>query len=285
MRLRAAVIGLLGLMPGPPGAAAASTAWWSGEAAWRYDDNVANARDGTPSADDQAWSALLLRQVAWDAGTHSAWTLGGRLEGERFREVQGLSSAAAALGLRWDRRSSAAFGAPRWSLGAQLGWREFDSRLRDGADYQLRAAVQQQLNTRFKASAAALLQRRDAHDRVFDLTSASVGADLDWRLRDPLTLYLGYQFRYGDFVTTGFPSEQARADAEAVALDDAFDADAQGPYALRLEGRTQLWRGGVNLGLSRHWALDLQLQQARVRSEADVRYRRKLYFASLLFRF
>jgi hypothetical protein len=260
--------------------AAAAADWTSGEVGLLHDGNLTQVRRGQEPIEDQALLLALGRHVAWDTGPRSAATLSGRVDTQQYRRSEGLSNARLGLGLRFDYRPSGAFFAPQYTASAQLAAWEFDSRLRDGAELNLKAGVSRWFTTRIKARVSAALNRREAESAVFDITTAALALDLDWRLAPRSTLYAGYQYRDGDFVTTGIATPEVLAAAQASAPDDALDG-----WTWRVEGDAHIATLGYNLGLSRHWSLDLQGQQAWAQSERGVRYERELIGASLLFRF
>ncbi|PPE73840.1 hypothetical protein C3942_10570 [Solimonas fluminis] len=257
--------------------APARAADFSGEFALGQDSNVANVREGGRERSDRF--ALLAAGVdrPWRLSDSSTLLWRPQLEAQQFDDCRGLSSLQLGLQARWLYRPGAGFHVPVLELLAGATAWEFDSRLRDGAQYRFGVFASAPLTTRIGLRAGAQLRQRRADSAVFDTDVRMLGADLDWELRPGSTLYLGYQHLDGDLVST---APTAPAASDAVAPDDVFD----GETAFRLDSRADIGTLGLNHALSPQLALDLQGRGIRARAETGARYERRQLLLSLLWR-
>jgi hypothetical protein len=273
VRRQIAMLGLF-LCAGLPATQAAGV---SGEFGLGYDSNVANVRkEGRQHGDRFAQlSAGIDRPWRLSDGSTLLWR--PQLEAQQFDDHQGLSNLQLGLQARWLYRPGAGFHVPVLELLAGAAAWEFDSGLRDGAQYRLGLFASAPLTTRIGLRAGAQLRQRRADSAVFDTDVRSLVADLDWELRPGSTLYLGYQRLDGDLVST---APAAPAAADAAAPDDVFD----GETAFRLDSRAHVGTLGLNHALSPRLALDLQGREIRARAETGARYERRQWLLSLLWR-
>lgn len=250
-----------------------------GELGFGYDSNVANARQG--GSDREAGFALLRlgADKLWALGSHNA--LQGRIdvESQAYARYQDLDSAKGTLLLRHLFRPGAGFFMPTLALSGSASWWEFNSSLRDSADYRASAFVHEQLTTRISARLTGGVDWRRAREQdVFTLRTRSLGVDLDWMLGNRFAIYGGYQRRWGQFATT---RPTAPAPSFTFAPDDAFP----GEFATRQEGAADIGSLGFNLAFSQRLALDVQGFFVEAGANTGVHYRRMQAMASLLARF
>ena len=250
---------------------------WSGEAGIGYDSNITNAREGSPERDDRFAQLAIGIDRPWRLGPATTLLWRPQMEAQQFDEFQGLSNLQAGLQGRWLHRPGAGFHVPVLELLAGASCWEFDSGLRDSAQYRLGLFATGQLSTRISLRAGGQLQRRRADSAVFDTRQSSLGADLDWQLAPSALLYLGYRHIDGDFVAT---APAAPATASITQADDVFD----GETSWRFSGRAHSGTLGFNYALSHALALDVQARRTRTRADSGVRYERDQVLASLLWR-
>lgn len=251
---------------------------WSGEAGIGYDNNIANIRDGGDTR-GEAFAQLAV-------GTDSLWPLSPdvallwrlQLQAEQFDQHRELSSVQPLLQMRGLFRPGAGFHAPLLEAVASVAWWEFDSRLRDRAQYRFGLLVSEQLTTDVGLRVGWRVTERRARSAVFDTGQRSLTVDLDWLLQPALTVYLGYQHLDGDLVST---ASAVPANARASDPDDAF----AGETAFRLASRAHVATLGCNFALSPKLALDLQAREVRARADDGPRYERRQWLASLLWRY
>jgi len=251
---------------------------WSGEAGIGHDSNVANVREGGRERDDQFLQLAVGTDSLWPLTENAAlqWRL--QVDAQQFAQQQALSNAQAMLQARWLFRPAAGFYAPLLETQASAAWWEFDSRLRDSAQYRFGLFATEQLTTTLSLRAGWRVNWRRGHSAVFDADTRSLSLDLDWLPLPALTVYSGYQHLDGDLVSTAV---SVPAFARAAAPDDAF----AGESAFRLSSRAHVVTLGGNYALTSQLALDLQARQVRARADAGPHYERTQLLASLLWRY
>lgn len=252
---------------------------WSSEFELGYDSNLNNAPAGRGAHESGVLraSAALARSTAVGA---ASFTLRELVEAQAVRHFDDLSHLRAALQLRWQQRLGAGRFAPGISLSGSLGRVEFAGALRDANELRTQLAVSQTLGTRLAGRLFAGGQWAYAPGPTFDIATRQLGFDLDYRASERLTLYGGWLWQRGDFVTTAasipvsvLPSVRGQA------RDDAY---ADGERAFRQSGRFRIPHLGFNWQLGEHWALDGQWQRAEVRSTLGTAYQRDQTLLSLL---
>ncbi len=271
-----AVLALLATLALPAHGAVTKT---GGELALGYDSNVANARQGGNDREDAFALLTLGAEGLWGLGSRNALQARFDVESQAFPRYDNLDSVKGTLLLRHLFRPGAGFFAPTFALSGSASWWEFNSRLRDSADYRASAFVREQLTTRISARLTGSVDWRRAREAdVFTLRTRWLGVDLDWMLSNQLALYGGYQRRWGQFVTT---RPTAPAPTFVFAPDDAFD----GEFATRQDGAANVGTLGVNVALSEHFALDVQGLYVEAGSNTGIHYRRTQAMASILAKF
>lgn len=263
--------------------AASAAAPWSGEASVSYDSNVANVKRGGDERADGFAELALARDQALYASAGSALFAQLRLDAQSWFEYEGLSRLEPSLRLRWLWRPGRGFYAPIVGITASAAWQEFDSALRDAAEYRGGFFMQQQLTTRIAWRLAWWTRaRRAEHDAVFSDATRAASVDVDWQLARRVVLYAGYQHRDGELVSTApNPAAGVLAAARAQAPDDVF----RGETAFRVPGEADLWTAGANYSFSPRLSFDLTGREVGAAADNGAHYRRTQLFASLLWRY
>lgn len=250
-----------------------------GEAAIGYDSNVANARQGGDEREDGfAEIDLSMSKMIWDLDAHNALQARFGVDTQGFSRSEGLDSAKASLQLRYLLRPGSSFYTPTLALSGSAAWWEFDSALRDSAEYRAGLFIAEQLTTRISARLSGNLDWRQSRGEVFDLRTRTAGVDLDWALTHRFAIYAGFQRRWGQFVTTRPTAPPLPA---VFAPDDAFD----GEFATRLDGDANITTAGMNFAFTQWLALDVQGTFVEAGATSGLHYRRTQAVASLLARF
>lgn len=251
-----------------------------GEFSLGYDDNLAHARRSGQSRG----AAFVVAAAHWgrpwpvDSLSTVHLQLGG--QGQHYPDQPGLDQLGFRFQARYLKRLGWSAGSPALSAIGTLTALEYGSSARDGGDYRLQLAFLQPLSASLRSRwTLGWLGRRGA--TVFDARMRQYALDLDWTPAPFWTLYGGYQFRDGDFVSTGEPTPADRSRARAVAPDDVFP----GETLLRQSGSMQVGSLGLNHALSSGLALDVQVQWAEAEADRGARYRRRVSYAGLLWRY
>jgi len=250
-----------------------------GELAIGYDSNVANARQGADEREDEFALLSLGADRTWSLGADQALQARVNVESQAFREFEDLDNVLGTLSLRYLLRPGAGFFTPTFAISGSAGWWEFNSRLRDSADYRASMFVLEQLTTKISARLTGTIDwRRAARAEVFTNRTRSLGVDLDWMLTSRFATYAGYRRRWGQFVTTRPTPPPA---SFVSAPDDVFDSE----FATRQDGAANIGTLGFNVALSPMFSIDVQGLYVEAGANTGVHYRRTQAIASLLGRF
>lgn len=253
-----------------------------GEWTLGYDSNVANTRHNGPLREDVFARVAVDGVGAVGLNAVSALQVRFGAELQRYADYSDLSSARGRVQLRYLLRPGRGYFVPTVSLSGSAAAVEFASDLRDSREYRVDLSLSQPLTTRLLARFDLGGEwRRGSRGQVFDTTAGLYGVSLDWEPASGCVVYGGYQYRDGDFMAVGPAPPQAVLDAaRAVAEDDVFTGD----LVLRQKGSAQIGHLGLNYGLTRKLALDVQAQYADGASDF-VHYRRWQTLASVLWRY
>lgn len=255
----------------------------SGEVGVGFDTNVANIRQGGDTREDSFLQMAAVAETGWKLGPAMAMQWQLALDAQGYAQYAGLSRAVPAARWRWLIRPGAGFFTPVLALTASAASEEFDSRLRDAAEYRAGLWLQQQLTTRLSLRLGGSANWREARrEPVFEGSARSATLDLDWQPWRDVALYAGYQYRDGDLISTApNPPPAVLSAARAYAPDDVFD----GQTAFRLPGRAEVATTGLNYSLSPHWSLDVQARYIEAEADTGTHYRRVQSLASVLWRY
>lgn len=280
--MRASIGGALMLAVATASAAPASRGL-SGEFAIGFDTNVANVRQNGDTREDSFLQLAAVAETGWKLGPAMAMQWQLALDAQGYAQYDGLSRVVPAARWRWLIRPGAGFYTPVLALSASATSEDFDSRLRDAAEYRAGLWLQQQLTTRISLRLGGSASWREARrEPVFEGSARSATVDLDWQPTRNLALYAGYQYREGDlFSTAPNPPPAVLYAARAYAPDDVFD----GQTAFRLSGDAEVATAGANYSLSPHWSFDVQARYIEAEADTGTHYRRTQSLASLLWRY
>ena len=256
-----------------------------GDASLGYDDNIGNA--GSSSEEEAAGfaSATLNADFLTGLSNKASLLLRGSFSGEGYSRFSRLSNGKAGAMLRLSWRPDGGFYVPTVGFSTSAAYRKFGSRLRDSGEYRASLFLDEQITTSISTRLTAQASRRVAAGKVFDLSGSSLALDLDCALGPAFAVYGGYQFHYGDQVSTGSPTPARLAAAEAMAPDDAFGGSAANRFAYRMPAHTQIATLGFNYALSHRYALDAQFQAVQSKAGFGNRYGHAITVVSLLARF
>jgi hypothetical protein len=257
----------------------------SADVGFGYDSNVANAgpHDPTPatgfaSADVNAQYKLLL---PWNMEA----VLRGTVGGEQYLHYVGLSNAKALAMTRLLFRPDGGFYMPTFAIWGSAADLEFGSKMRSSREFRGGAFVMEQVTTQLGTRIGGSYATREADSRVFDLRGETASLNIDWQVTPSFTSYLGYDYRYGDVVSSGIPSLQIVQVAKVIEADDVFGGFNTNEFAYRFNGHTQVGTLGFNYTFTPHLALDLQAQDINTRAGFGNHYNRTIGVLSLLARF
>lgn len=257
----------------------------TGDVSLGHDDNLNNGAEDRPQLDDVAVEASLVGSALWRPGPATTLALQSRMDTQQYTNYERLSSVRAGLGGRFSWRSGNSFDSPTLSLATRLMARNSVSSLRDGVEWDGRAAIEQALTTRITLGATLSGAQRWTRDEVFDIGSRSGEVSVDWQPASRLGFFAAWEYRSGDMVVTGKPNQSTLDRAKAYARDDAFEPDLEDAYAYRIDADARIGKLGGQFQFTRYLALDLQWTGVSAKNDSGVRYRREQLFGGLLFRF
>lgn len=255
-----------------------------------FDDNVTRANEGGAKLNDYSCSVNLSQPIIFPLVEHARILLAGSLGGEIFERYKGLSRLTEAVHGEIQYRSTAKFGTPVFALFARIIAEQYQSDLRDGIRYSAGISMRQTVTDRIQLFGAMAHNMRDGKRKVFDNRDNSARLNLDYSQGTADTIYLGWEYRIGDLVTSGVGLGNTY-NSQAYALDDAFPGKQI--YCFRLNGTTALTTIGYNRKLGARDSIDFSWKQVRSSvsyeasywSGATLSYLTNLYSVAYLVRF
>ena len=258
---------------------------YSGDVATGFDDNVTNAQNDADIRESGFTSAGANMDYQRALSLYTTLLLRGSGQYEYWNSFDGLNNAKATAMARVLYRGDGDFYTPTLAAWLSVAALEFDSEIRDGAEYRAGAFVTENLTTQVTGRFALTASHREAAGRVFDLEGLSASLNLDWVPAPRMTVYTGYQFYDGGVASTATPSLWIGVAAEAIEADDAFGGIAGGLRAYRLDAQASIVTLGFNYAFTRKLSADLQGQYISTRADARNEYERTVGVVSLLARF
>ena len=227
------------------------------------DDNLNNGPDGGEQVDSatyalrlaQMWTPWRQARAGLDLGLGAQWQ---QVEAVDELSWLGLSAQASV----WKTLGSGLF-APSLTLTSQLGWRDYQSRARDGEYVRADLVLGQRLTTRITAQLQAGWRQRNARYSYYEGDQLTYGAALQWSPSRSVRTFLRHDWRSGD-LTVSVAEGDNRFDDTGLTYykDDAFD----GLRSYRVDSDGQL----TSLGLSwmPNMALGFNLQATWIDNDA-----------------
>ena len=247
--------------PAPPGSPRPIVDRVQIDFGYTYDDNVTRGR----ASDEILWDQLLGLNVSAGGTLHlndnTRLLVTGILNGEKFKNYNGLSNLSGGLQAELQYRPSAAFDAV--TLGAfARGWLDnYESHLRDGSHYALGVSAQGALTDRISVYGEFAWNQRRAESEVWDLNYYSARLNFDYSLGRNGTVYLNGQYQQGNTVSDGRPTLVNVSLAQVFVLDDAFPGKQL--FAYRYDARTWIGTIGYNLPLGQRASIDISWRRSQ----------------------
>lgn len=254
----------------------------SGELSLGADDNLNNARNGAPARGSATALLALNLSKNWALGSRSSLTLQPGLEAQTVAQHSALNSARYQLLTRYRLRPGRGFYTPTFSATAVLGVLHSESALRDAYEQRYGLTALLPLSTRISARLSAEAAHQQARSAVFNIATQAVGVQLDYSLASNWLAFGGWQYRQGDFASTGTPGAAVLAASKAVAADDAYGSPET---SFRQEGDSHTLLLGSHYSFSPRWGLEGLVRHTALQSDAGSRYGRWQGQLSLLWRY
>jgi hypothetical protein len=248
---------------GPPSPARAS--WiFDGDVGFVYETNVGLAQKAKDVKSDGALSTALFTGLALPLDDRNIFAVTGDVSGNGYVELPGLSNLQVGLTTAFRHKFGLGSGAPWlkvWGSGARL---EYDDAVRDGWRYRLGAGVGTRLGERWDLQLDYVFEDRMAdHGKavsrtlpgnVFDTTSHTYSARVDFLYNEVVSVFSGYALREGDVVSTTRRNAAIFAGSTALTADPPF---GPGFFAYRIDATVHILSFGLSFVLSPHSSLNL----------------------------
>lgn len=226
------------------------------------DDNVTRGAGEGNVLSDQVLNMHLSESMGFLVASHVRFLLNGFAGLDAYQKYQGLSDNYLGAQGEFQYRVSGTFGSPTFGLYGR-GWIEnYESKLRDSSRYVAGVSARKPLTDKIEMFGAVQYEYRDGNSTVFDTQTVSVRAHLDYQPTRRNSLYLGVEYRDGDFVSTALPSLGYVNIADAIVRDDAFTDNR---YAYRINGTAWVGTFGYNFAFGERHSMDLSYRYASAR--------------------
>ena len=268
------------------------------EASLTSDDNVTRA-GGSDALRDSVLGVRASKGLMLPVSSRSRAIVQGFIGGEKFHTYDGLSHNFFGGQGDFQFRSSGEFGAATYSVFLRTQVEYYQSTLRDGYRHAYGVSVLKPLTDRITFLAALQQNISDGKSTVFDTQNTSLRANFDWALGVSNTVYLGAEYRKGDFVTTACracdPNKTlglVNTATPNIIQDDAFTDTVRDAYRLKANivvaalGYNRAFGGGQSLDLSWRRAQSSLAQDAVApATKSDFNYTVNQYSLAYLVRF
>jgi hypothetical protein len=250
-----------------------------------FDTNIGNA-EKKPEVQSSTFGALDY-QLDYNFRPLESVSVQVRaaLQAQDYFRFNRLSNAKGSGMLRLVYRPGPGFYVPELSAWGSAGYWRFGSYIRTSDEYRYGLGLAENITTRIDLRLSLTGSRRISNTRVFTLHGDSAGLNFDWQVLDPLALYGGVLFHYGQVVSSGSPDGKIIRVAEVIEPDDAFGGFATDQFAYRLRAHTRIGSLGLNYQFDPSWTVDAQTQYIDTRGGFGNNYSRWISIVSLLLRF
>jgi len=237
------------------------------EASLTADDNVTRA-GGSDALRDSILGVRASKGLTLPMSTHTRAIVQGFIGGEKFQKYDGLSHNFFGAQADVQFRSSGQFGTATYSAFLRTQAEYYQSTLRDGYRHTYGVSVLKPLTDRVTFLGALQQNISDGKSTVFDTQNTALRANFDWSLSTWNTVYLGAEYRKGDFVSTNCracdPNKTlglVNTATPNIIQDDAFTDTVRDAY--RLKANIIVATLGYNRAFGSGQSLDLSWRRAQ----------------------
>ncbi|HSH06634.1 MAG TPA: autotransporter domain-containing protein [Burkholderiales bacterium] len=230
------------------------------EAGYVFDDNVNRARSADQLS-DHVYSANVAKSTVIPLTENTRAILRGFVGGEKLHRFSGLDHLTAGAYGEFQYRASGDIDAPTFGVFGRAAYEGYSSSLRDGFRYTLGVNARQAVTDRLELFGALDARWRSARNTVFDGTDWGARLNLDVSFDWEGTLYLGGEYRRGDAVSSGPPTQDSASIAKSLVPDDAYPGRRL--FAYRFDAETVLWTLGYNWPLGPRDSIDFSWRNVR----------------------
>jgi len=237
------------------------------EASLTADDNVTRA-GGSDALRDSILGVRASKGLTLPVSTRTRAIVQGFVGGEKFQKYDGLSHNFFGAQADLQFRSSGQFGAATYSAFLRTQAEYYQSTLRDGYRHAYGVTVLKPVTDRVTFLGAIQQNISDGKSSVFDTQNTALRANFDWTLGTWNTVYVGAEYRKGDFVSTNCracdPNKTlglVNTATPNIIQDDAFTDTVRDAY--RLKANIIIATLGYNRAFGSGQSLDLSWRRAQ----------------------
>lgn len=248
-----------------------------------HDNNVSVAESNQDIFSDTALDLSLIGSQSFRLNPQSSLSIKAKLERMEFARFNDLSNTTLALGATYRIQPVVGFYQPWFALNVGAEKLYYDqSELRDGARFNVNAAVHQRLTERLSTNVGAAYEKRIADNAdVFAWQRYSVFLAGNYQLNEKSALFASYTHHIGDQVFVATPSPAFKQIANAIADDPVFGKRR----AYRLDAEADTLNIGADYRINSNNKLNVGLQYALIQAEASHEYDATQLHISWLHRF
>lgn len=224
------------------------------DAGYTWDDNITRAKLNSDIRGDSVYTFNASQTRMFFLGGNTRLLLTGAAGGERFQTYNGLSNVNLSGEAALQYRGSAEFDAPTYGVFAKATALKHQSTLRDGYKYSVGLTASRPLTDRITVFGALSNNRRSANSAVFQTVDNAIRLNVDYSLKNSVTLYFSGEYREGDIVSTGLSSLENITLAKLLVQDDAYLGGKF--FSYRFGGSTVLATVGYNIGFGAKDSMD-----------------------------
>jgi hypothetical protein len=237
------------------------------EASLTSDDNVTRA-GGSDALRDSILGVRASKGLTLPVSTRTRAIVQGFVGGEKFHTYDGLSHNFFGGQADFQFRSSGEFGAATYSAFLRTQAEYYKSTLRDGYRHAYGVSVLKPLTDRVTFLGTLQQNISDGKSAVFDTQNTALRANFDWSLSTWNTVYVGAEYRKGEFVSTACracdPNKTlglVNTATPNIIQDDAFSDAVRDAY--RLKANIIVATLGYNRAFGSGQSLDLSWRRAQ----------------------
>jgi FimV-like protein len=251
------------------------------------DDNVRLAQDNDDIRSDRSVSATVRARGGTSLDSFSILNYGGSATYNKMDTYDKLDNYEVEVNTRYRFALDSGFTAPIYTLGARVGGRDYDSKMRDATFVELTADMNKWITTTINMTTGVGLQGQESRSDVFDTSEARIFVNFDTNFSKADLVYTTFTYITGDTVSSGTPALGIVNVADEIEPDDAFGGIDSNQFAYRLDADTLVYTLGYNRVFTPDLSMDLSVRyvDSEAQDDDDINYDRTIFRASLLGRF
>jgi len=251
------------------------------------DDNVRLAQDNDDIRSDRSLSATVRARGGTSLDSFSILNYGGSATYTKMDTFDKLDHYEVEINTRYRFALNSGFTAPIYTLGARLGGRDFDSKMRDSTFVELSADLNKWLTNTINMTTGVGLHGQESRSDVFDTSEARIFVNFDTNFSKADLVYTTFTYITGDTVSSATPTIGIINVADEIEPDDAFGGIDSNQFAYRLKADTMVYTLGYNRVFTPDLSMDLSVRyvDSEAQDDDDINYDRTIFRASLLGRF